>query len=284
MYSQELENLIDLACEDGILTPKERAVLFKRAENEGIDLDEFEMVLDTRLARVQRQLSQQGQPNMPPQQGFQAPPPPPGAIPPVPGSQGNSYPPPGYMQQGAPVPPGYGGYGQPFQQPRAGKYGVVNTCPNCGATVEGGNPSCPECGYFYRGINANSSVERFSAMMQEAQLHIKQRADERKQRAMRKSSILGFLSTYDIIHEDRDQIDILSNVIDNFPVPTTKEDLLEFILFLEPKTHVKFLNSSGSVAYNLSKAYKRKYEECCRKAMVFFPNDPTVMQAIARRR
>jgi hypothetical protein len=49
MYSEKLEKLIEHALADGVLTDKKRQVLFKNAEAEGIDLDEFEMVLDARL-------------------------------------------------------------------------------------------------------------------------------------------------------------------------------------------------------------------------------------------
>ncbi|WET69785.1 hypothetical protein [Sphingobacterium sp.] len=49
MYNDKLEQLITLALADGELTEKEKQVLFKRAELEGIDLDEFEMVLEARM-------------------------------------------------------------------------------------------------------------------------------------------------------------------------------------------------------------------------------------------
>ena len=51
MYNEQLEELIDAALEDGVLTEKEKQVLFKRAQSMGIDLDEFEMVLDARLVK-----------------------------------------------------------------------------------------------------------------------------------------------------------------------------------------------------------------------------------------
>ena len=49
MYNPMLEKLIDLALADGELTESEKQVLFKRAQAQGIDLAEFEMVLDARL-------------------------------------------------------------------------------------------------------------------------------------------------------------------------------------------------------------------------------------------
>ena len=54
MYSERLENLIKAALTDGRLTEKEREILYKRAQEEGIDLDEFEMVLDARLVELSR--------------------------------------------------------------------------------------------------------------------------------------------------------------------------------------------------------------------------------------
>lgn len=49
MYNEKIEALIKAALADGELTEKEKQILFKRAESEGIDLDEFEMVLSAKL-------------------------------------------------------------------------------------------------------------------------------------------------------------------------------------------------------------------------------------------
>lgn len=53
MYSEKIETLIKATLVDGNITDKERNVLLKRAEAEGIDLDEFEVILDARLAELQ---------------------------------------------------------------------------------------------------------------------------------------------------------------------------------------------------------------------------------------
>ena len=54
MYNEKIETLIKAALADGVLTEKEKQILFKRAEAEGIDLDEFEMVLDARLVELEK--------------------------------------------------------------------------------------------------------------------------------------------------------------------------------------------------------------------------------------
>ncbi len=57
MYNEQLEKLIDYALADGELTEKEKQVLFKKAESMGVDLDEFEMVLDARLVELKKERS-----------------------------------------------------------------------------------------------------------------------------------------------------------------------------------------------------------------------------------
>ena len=54
MLTPELEQLIQYALEDGVLTPKERAVLMKKAEAAGADLDEFEMILEAKLHEAKK--------------------------------------------------------------------------------------------------------------------------------------------------------------------------------------------------------------------------------------
>ena len=49
LYGEKIKALINAALVDGEITDKERSVLMKRAKEEGIDPDEFEMVLDARL-------------------------------------------------------------------------------------------------------------------------------------------------------------------------------------------------------------------------------------------
>lgn len=62
MYDPHLEKLIEIALEDGVLTDKERSVLFKKAQSLGIDSDEFEMVL---LSRLKARLGSQQPENKP---------------------------------------------------------------------------------------------------------------------------------------------------------------------------------------------------------------------------
>jgi hypothetical protein len=56
MYNEQLEKLIEMTLLDGELTEKEKQVLFKKAETFGVDLDEFEIVLEARLFERQQSI------------------------------------------------------------------------------------------------------------------------------------------------------------------------------------------------------------------------------------
>ena len=65
MYDEKIEALIKAALADGVLTEKEKQVLFKRAQEAGIDLDEFEMVLDARLVELQKEEKEKAEKSAP---------------------------------------------------------------------------------------------------------------------------------------------------------------------------------------------------------------------------
>ena len=100
------------------------------------------------------------------------------------------------------------------QTPKSGKHGVINTCPNCGATVEAGSVKCTECGYIFTGVGANSSAAELDRRLRNV---TGTNSDSDKKRA---------------------------NIISSFPIPNAREDLFEFLAELEPKALVN--NTRGT--------------------------------------
>ena len=60
-YSDNLEELISMGVADGKITDKEKRALLRRAMDEGIDPDEFEMVLESRLRDVSVEATDKGE-------------------------------------------------------------------------------------------------------------------------------------------------------------------------------------------------------------------------------
>lgn len=97
MYNEQLENLIDAALADGVLTEKEKQILFKKAQAMDIDLDEFEMVLDARLVELKKKEAREAEQYQIEMEKAKA------------------------AQKSA---------------PKSNKYGDIRKCPSCGAMVE----------------------------------------------------------------------------------------------------------------------------------------------------
>ena len=64
IISDRLEALIAAALQDGVLTDKERELLKRRAEKEGEDWDEVEMIIEARLAEMQTEIVSAATPQM----------------------------------------------------------------------------------------------------------------------------------------------------------------------------------------------------------------------------
>lgn len=60
-YSDELETLISMAIADGKISESERRLLFRKAIEEGIEQDEFELVLQSRIYDAQKSALSKGE-------------------------------------------------------------------------------------------------------------------------------------------------------------------------------------------------------------------------------
>ncbi len=208
MYNEKLEELIDAALADGVLTEKEKQVLFKKAQEMGIDLDEFEMVLDSRLVKIKKSEEEKAQ----------------------------------------------------SSAPKSNKLGDVKKCPACGAIVQTYLGVCPECGYAFENIGANSSTQELARKCEAISNDLNKAligATEEAQKEL-------------VTHHP----DTLANAIRTFSIPNTKADLFEFI------TYSQSLMMDRSTFRKVADAYLVKYREAITKAKLLFHNDPTFQKLI----
>ncbi len=196
MYNEQLEKLIDLALADGVLTEKEKQILFKKAENLGVDLDEFEMVLDAKLHEKQK-LSD-----------------------------------------------------KTVSKPKTNKLGDIKKCPACGAIAETFATKCADCGVEFRNVEGNGSIARLFELLSKVE---------------GKKNILGFSDLY----EKSEQI------IATFPIPNTKEDIVEFLSLALPKATIEEDNE-------LLYAWKAKCEQVMIKARFVLKDDPKTLEEVEK--
>ena len=203
MYSERMEALISAALTDGVLTEKERKILYRNAEEEGIDLDEFEMVLEARLTPVHK----------------------------------------------------------------SNKLGEVRKCPQCGAVIGSFQMTCPECGYEFSGVGPNKFVEKFSSELQKTL----ERQDG------------GSGSIFEIfdpmgVYKDRRRNEAIVKAetlfVKNYPLPMTKEDCLEMLNYILPRTQL--YGSTGS-----TKAWRNKFFAILSKLEFENRNNPRIRELVA---
>ena len=205
MFSKELEEVIEAALADGVLTDKERAVLHKRAQAEGVDLDELDVVIDGRLTKIKKETD-----------GVRS------------------------------IPP---------KTVESTKVGNVMKCPNCGAPYQPGTGKCPECGHVFQNVTGNSSMKKLSEGVQNL--------------LEKKEGLWASLN-----NEKERQV---SQYIANFPIPTSKDDMIEFITSLDAKRR---LSGSDAGSDFLQSAYGAKYKEVVNRAKIIFAGDEQIEKAI----
>lgn len=132
--------------------------------------------------------------------------------------------------------------------PATEKRGNIVKCPNCGAPIEAGAVKCKECGYVFTNVKANNTAKEFAVML-----------EQRIQKV-----------EYD---DDKTNINKVNEFIKNYPLPTGKEDLLEFIASLDARRRSKS---------NYQEAYNAKYQECVTKAKTLFAGDSDVTSLLAQ--
>ena len=117
------------------------------------------------------------------------------------------------------------------------KIGRVRKCPQCGASVPSSKVVCPECGWeFDDGNDKESAVQKLAAELKK---------------------------THGIFGKNEGE------VIRAFPIPKTKNDLLELTIYFKSRKS----DSAKIKGEVYAKVFKEKYEECIAKAKQFYPND-----------
>ena len=232
MYNEQIENLINLALADGELTEKEKQILFKKAEAAGIDLDEFEMVLEAKLFEKQKSMEKE-QPKA-------------------------------------------------TSAPKSDKFGDVKKCPACGSMVQSFQTKCIDCGHEFSNIEATASIEKLFKMLNEAEDGRKEDTSSNNPLAAMGSLMAKSMSSMTGPGKiDKKKMEIISN----FPIPTSKNDILEFLSLALPKAkqigNLFTKNNPENIAHNeFVTVWKTKCEQIVMKARFSMKEDKSTLDEI----
>ena len=251
MYDERIESLINAALADGQLSEKEKQILFKNAQEQGIDLDEFEMVLNARLTELNKKSAQASQ----------------------------------------------------ASAPKSNKFGDIRKCPSCGAILQSFQTKCDTCGYEFKNVGAVNSAQKLFDLLQAAELrkseriaeHNKEknrRLDALSQRHNSDSSMVKILAgnkrkeiqdeeREDLIRELNDDLAKIerkaneeqANIIKNFPVPNTTEDLLELLAMATSNAY----DNDGVIGAK-EEVWLQKTDQIYQKIIVCANNDKPLLE------
>lgn len=109
--------------------------------------------------------------------------------------------------------------------------GNIHKCPNCGEVLNSFTSNCPSCGYEIRGASNSAAVQEFAVKLASAE--------------SRQEKIA---------------------IIRNFPIPNTKEDILEFMILAST-------NIGDNLEKDISAAWQSKTEQAYQKAKIIFQDE-----------
>lgn len=109
--------------------------------------------------------------------------------------------------------------------------GNIHKCPNCGEVLNSFTSNCPSCGYEIRGASNSAAVQEFAVKLASA--------------GSRQEKIA---------------------IIRNFPIPNTKEDILEFMILAST-------NIGDNLEKDISAAWQSKTEQAYQKAQIIFQDE-----------
>ena len=114
--------------------------------------------------------------------------------------------------------------------------GELHKCPNCGEVLNSFVAICPTCGYELRGSSTTSAVKEFASKLDNAITEIQK-----------------------------------ANIIRNFPIPNTKEDIFEFMILASS-------NIDDHSNKEVFEAWIAKFEQCYDKAKLTFMQNSDFLQ------
>lgn len=222
----ELEKIVDSVLANGELTDRSRELLMKKAEQLGVDLLDFELELESKIAQKKSVQS----------------------TPPITSKSSQ----------------------------KINKEGDLKKCPSCGAPVPSFTTICEDCGHEFRNTKSSDAVNEFFKLFNK--IPLEEKSDDGK---------TGFWTADMKAEIKRKSIsDKQVSLISSFPVPNSKEDILEFLALSLPHSTKKYRKILGMTIAedrpqeNVSKAFKSKCKQIIIKARFSLKGDKKALEEI----
>lgn len=154
--------------------------------------------------------------------------------------------------------------------------GQLHKCPNCGELLDSFQSHCPTCGYEIRDARSSSSVRELVQKLELIEAECMDSTEEKK--SLMKMVFGRDFKDDDEIRKAQNRFDEYKrqqkvNLIINFSVPNTREDILEFMILASSNVDVK-----KGIDDEVSKAWLSQLEQVYEKAKLLMGNKPSFAQ------
>ena len=155
-------------------------------------------------------------------------------------------------------------------KPAKEKIGNIKTCPACGASIRAMELACSDCGHVFTNVKANSTVQKLFEELQKIEHAESNKTSD------------SFFDKLDI-NDQKKRLALAtrhSSLISSFPIPNSKEDLLELISIAVAES-TKSTNDLGLGVNDgsdlIKKSWIAKGEQALIKAKLLCRDDANTM-------
>jgi len=165
---------------------------------------------------------------------------------------------------------------------KSNKYGDIKKCPACGSIIQSFQTACIDCGHEFYNIESNASINKLFKLLTEAE--DMRKADSNTSNPLKAIGTFYAKSFTSILGPgkvDRKKMAIISN----FPIPTSKNDILEFLSLAAPKAkqigNFFTKNNPENKSHNdFVNVWKGKCEQIVMKARFSMKQDKKTLEQI----
>lgn len=148
-------------------------------------------------------------------------------------------------------------------------------CPNCGSSLESYTSNCPYCHTEIRNVKSSEAMEKFSKGLEKIRSKEMPKYDG-KESLLKRTIGVDLSKDVKAREEFEDNFknrmnEEIADYINNYPVPNSKEDLVEFMILVTSNVNSK--NDNPDV---IKKAWESKMEQVYKKSKITLKNQSDI--------
>lgn len=151
---------------------------------------------------------------------------------------------------------------------------ITNKCPNCGGIYNAYTVKCDYCDYEFRNVGVSSSIRAFEKQLKAIEDKYATRQPKGVYQYTYRYATIGQKAAESVAEKiKKEKISLISN----FPVPNSKEDILEFMILASSNFDSQYYLSHLQEE-DISDAWLAKIKQCYLKAKLVLVNDSSLLE------